>query len=155
MRLILALLVALGFATVAQADGTSSLGTTFCALVQDGESAVDLNSLLTPSLAQHIAQAQAKNDAIQAAAPDEKPPLGDGIPWMSWQDRPDTCTAAATTTAGDKAEMTIEYRFSDSPESNYSDTLLLAKDGDGWLIDDIRYSDGQTLRTVLQTAFEL
>ena len=81
--------------------------------------------LLTPDLAATIADAQQRSDTIQAAAPDEKPPLGDGVPWSSWTDYADGCEVGVPEGDETKTMVPIGHRFSDSPDADYLDHLLL------------------------------
>ena len=54
----------------------------FC-LARIGNDMAPVEGLLTPGLTSAIAAAEAENAVIAAQHPDEKPPLGDGIPWQS------------------------------------------------------------------------
>jgi hypothetical protein len=133
-----------------------SFGTTFCkASLEDDMSPVE--AALTPDLAKIIAEAQAKNAELQAAAPDEKPPLGDGLPWRSWTDYADGCEVGAISEEAGKSLVEIRYSFTTSPDANYADYLVLipANTGsDSWQLDDIKRIDGTTLRSILAAAFE-
>lgn len=133
---------------------TLELGTQFCSLVQEGEQSITLDALLSPSLAGAVSAALARNDAIQAAAPDEKPPLGDGIPWMSWPDRPDTCTVGAAAPGDHEAILPISYGFNNAPQAAYTDSLVLVQEGGTWRVDDVILINEQHLRTILETAFQ-
>lgn len=150
-----ALLFVMPSSVLAQdALSTFHLGGQFCRLVQEGEQAIPLDSLLSPSLAEAVSAALARNDAIQAAAPGEKPPLGDGIPWASWPDRPDICTIGAATLGNDEAILPISYGFANAPEAAYTDRLVLVHEGGTWRVDDVILIDDQHLRTILETAFQ-
>lgn len=133
---------------------TFQLGTQFCRLVQQGEQLIPIETLLSTALAGDVSAALAKNDEIQSQAPDEKPPLGDGIPWASWPDRPDTCTIGAAAVNGDHATLPIAYGFTNAPDAAYSDTLVLVRQEGVWRVDDVILIDDQQLRTLLQTAFQ-
>lgn len=128
------------------------LGVMFCALQLEGDSAT-LESLLTPTLAAAIARAESVSAAAAAVAPDEKPPLGDGIPWASYPDRPDSCRVSNIAETGTSAEVTLRYGFAASPEADFADTLRAAQvetaGVQGWLIDDVVYADGATLSKAL------
>jgi hypothetical protein len=110
---------------------------------------------LTPDLAAIIADAEAKNAKIQADAPDEKPPLGDGLPWRSWTDYADGCEVGAITEDASKTLVEIRYSFAAAPDANYTDQLVLvpATTGSGWLLDDVKLMDEMTLRSALAAAF--
>lgn len=135
----------------------ADFGATFCKGSLDNDMAA-IEAALTPDLASVIAEAEAKNAEIQAAAPDEKPPLGDGLPWRSWPDYADGCEVGAITTDGDKTLVEIRYSFSTSPDANYTDQLVLIPAADtpvSWQLDDVRLIDDMTLRSALAGAFAL
>ena len=140
--------------TSAAESTPADFGAAFCkASLDDDMAAID--SALTPDLANIIADAEAKNAKIQAAAPDEKPPLGDGLPWRSWTDYADGCNVGAVTEDAGKALVEIRYSFATAPDANYTDQLVLmpATTGSGWLLDDIKLMDDMTLRSALAAAF--
>ena len=80
-------------------DDAVAMAQAFCSLrtVEGGNA---LMHLVSPSLREEIGKALAENAKMQEAAPDEKPPLGDGIPWHSRPDVSDTCEAGAVTAEG-------------------------------------------------------
>jgi hypothetical protein len=132
----------------------ADFGAAFCkASLDDDMSAI--YSDLTPDLAAIIADAEAKNAKIQADAPDEKPPLGDGLPWRSWTDYADGCEVGAITEDASKTLVEIRYSFAAAPDANYTDQLVLvpATTGSGWLLDDVKLMDEMTLRSALAAAF--
>src|SRR5262245_6897934 len=63
---------------------------TFCMAMTIGDMTM-ISDYLTPELYAAIGQALLKNDEIQKLHPDEKPPLGDGVPWASYQDAVENC----------------------------------------------------------------
>lgn len=112
-------------------------------------------ALFTPDLAETVRHAIALNDEIQAAHPDEKPPLGDGLPWRSWTDSASTCLVEGVKEEGNTASVTIRYGFDDTPDADYSDTLILTNLGGGdWRLADIELVDGARFRDILETAFD-
>lgn len=131
------------------------LGDLFCkASLSDDMSLIDADR--SPSLAAAIAEAEAKNTQIQASAPDEKPPLGDGLPWRSWQDFADGCAVGSIFQTADRVFVEISYSFSESPDANYTDQLVLvrsAEDADSWQLDDVIFAAGMTMRSSLASAF--
>lgn len=133
---------------------TFHLAASFCSFVQNGKIGSTVEKLATPALAEAIDRAMARNAAIQAGAPDEKPPLGDGIPWTSWPDRPNGCTIDAITVSGERASLPISYGFADASIAPFTDTLVLQRTPGGRRIDDVMFVDGQSLTMVLQTAFD-
>ena len=116
--------------------------------------------LLSLDLKAAIAEAYARNAAYEAANPGDKPPLGDGLPWRTWPDYADGCTVADGTVEREEATVVINYTFSDYPDANYSNHLVLrpASFADGttvvWRIDDVELGEGRTLRSTLISAFE-
>lgn len=154
--LTLAAILLLPGATFAAESTPENFGATFCkASLEDDMSPV--LAALTPDLTAVIAEAEAKNAEIQAAAPDEKPPLGDGLPWRSWPDYADGCEVGIISEDAGTTLVEIRYSFTSSPDANYTDQLVLipATAGtDSWQLDDIKLIDGMTLRSVLAGAFE-
>ncbi|WP_196257890.1 hypothetical protein [Pelagibacterium limicola] len=105
---------------------------------------------LSPALLEAIAAADAVSQLYVDAYPDEKPPLGDGIPWQAWPDYADACTPGDPLYDGDEATVAITYTFIEYPDATYSDELRFVRvDGD-WLIDDVIYAENTlTLRSIL------
>lgn len=153
--LALAAILLLPTAALAAESTPADLGATFCkASLEDDMAPVE--AALTPDLAAVIAEAEAKNAEIQAAAPDEKPPLGDGLPWRSWSDYADGCEVGTITEEAGKTLVEIRYSFASSPDANYADQLVLipaTTGSDSWQLDDIKLIDGMTLRSALAGAF--
>jgi hypothetical protein len=115
-----------------------------------------VQGLLTPALTQAIADAEKSNADWEARNPGEKPPLGDGIPWQTWQDYAPECTVGAP---GPQGSAELHYHFPDAPDADFVDTLLLVRVEDPsigqpvWRIDNVKYSDGGDLRAALLSAF--
>ena len=134
------------------------VGQVFC-IARLGNDMAPVEGLLTSGLKIAIAEAQAKNDAIQQAHPDEKPPLGDGIPWQSFPDHADQCKPGAVSPTMDEAAVAIDYAFKDYPDANFTDALKLKLIDDPtigtkvWRIDNVSYATEGDLRTVLISAF--
>ncbi|MDC9825718.1 hypothetical protein PRN20_18445 [Devosia sp. ZB163] len=135
------------------------IGEIFC-IAREGNDMTPVEGLLTAELKSAIAEAEAKNDTIQKATPDEKPPLGDGIPWQAFPDYADTCTPGAVTLTPGEASVAIDYAFKDYPDANFSDSLMLKQVDDPatgasfWRIDNLAYATEGDLRTVLSSVFE-
>jgi hypothetical protein len=117
-------------------------------------------ALTTPVLATAIAYAEARSDVIQRAAPDEKPPLGDGLPWQSYPDYAAECTVGDYSSSATMSGIKIHYGFPEAPEANFTDTLVLVpvpvEPGmEPFLrIDDVVYAAGGTLRESLDASFD-
>ncbi|MFH1797436.1 MAG: hypothetical protein ABIK36_09010 [Pseudomonadota bacterium] len=139
-------------------SAAAAFGAAFC-LMKDNPPGADLLVLVTPSLADEIGKALAKNDEIQKAHPDEKPPLGDGIPFQSFPDVSPKCQVGKVEGEGTGAVVEIRHGFPDTPRADYADRIVL---GEGWTkgalgIDDVLYGEeggGGTLRRTLAEAFE-
>jgi len=137
----------------------SQIGEIFCISRLGNDDSI-LRGVLSDELRTLIDYSEARNQTIAAAHPDEKPPLGDGIPWGSFPDYAPKCTLASTAVDGDAARIAISYAFPDEPSADFTDTLVLklvAHPYDPatgiWRIDDVRYTTSSTLREVLATAF--
>lgn len=95
--------------------------------------------LFTPPFAQLVDDALEHSKKIAAARPDEKPPLGDGIPYQSYPDGAPVCEVGAVGDAGEKWRVEIHRRFPDNPSADWTDRLVLADWHGRLLIDDILY----------------
>lgn len=139
-------------------SAAAAFGAAFCQM-KDNPSGADLMVLVTPSLADEIGKALAKNDEIQKAHPDEKPPLGDGIPFQSFPDVSPKCQVGTVEGEGTGAVVEIRHSFPETPRADYSDRIVL---GEGWTkgtlgIDDVLYGEeggGGSLRKTLAEASE-
>lgn len=133
-------------------------GEIFC-LTRLGNDMAPIEAVLTPDLKTAIDDARAKDDAWGTEHPGEKPPLGDGIPWQSWQDYADQCTVGDIEKSDADAKVTINYAFSSDASANFSDTLVLKPVDDKesgarlWRLDNVAYGSGSDLRTELISAF--
>ena len=137
-------------------EDATAMAQAFCALRTVDWGSARIN-LVSPSLAEAIEVAMQENDRIQAAAPDEKPPLGDGIPWQSYPDVADSCDVGQVSHEGEAALVEVKYGFSDNADAGWSDRLVLVSgEGGVVLVDDVRYGpegDSDTLRGVLVGVF--
>jgi hypothetical protein len=135
------------------------IGQIFC-LSRLGSDEGPITGILSPELTAAIGDAWSKNDAWAAAnPPDEKPPLGDGIPWQAWPDYAATCTVGLATLMKTDAKVEIAYGFPESPDADFTDTLLLKRVTsefglEQWRIDNIAYATGGDLKASLAGAFE-
>lgn len=134
------------------------IGEIFC-LARIADDMAPVEGLMTPGLKAAIAEAEAANAAIVAAAPDDKPPLGDGIPWSSWPDYAPRCTPQAAELMMDEARVPIGYRFPDEPTADYTDYLWLRLVDEPltnrrvWRIDNLAYATEGDPRSALRLAF--
>lgn len=127
----------------------------FCKASQARETS-KLKHLLTPSLLHAWEDAETKNAEAQKAAPDDKPPFGDGIPTQAFQDYAENCMPGKITTQKDVTLIEIRHEFPKDKHSNWTDRLALKQDGIVWLIDDIHFAPKyrDTLRKTLAEAFK-
>jgi hypothetical protein len=152
-------LAPLTFAAPAFAGGADDLAASFCAtrLKSDAEA---VKPMLTPSLLAIIKDAEERNDIIAKGNPDEKPPLGDGVPYQSFPDVPEVCEPGTPVERAGLTEVPLKYSFKDSPDAGWTDTLILSDDDGKLLINDVHYqgsADGSAivgLREVLNGAFD-
>lgn len=155
MRMILSFAVAAVLsaspAAAQESDPGALIGRLFCQMRSEGEPAI--RYLLTRSLLTEIDKALAKNDVIAAARPDEKPPLGDGVPFQAYQDFAPECRVA---TIDGGPDVNVEHVFPDQPAGNWTDRLVVVTEDGLAKIDDILYGPEKFetgLREVLATAF--
>jgi len=155
--------IALALATLpASAQMTTispeQVGQVFC-IARLGNDMAPVTGLLTAGLAEAIATAEKKGAEWEARNPGEKPPLGDGIPWQTYQDYAPQCTVGTVRAENGKATVNINYAFPDAPDANFIDQLALVQVDDPavgapvWRIDDVEYSDGANLRAAIVSAF--
>jgi hypothetical protein len=150
------LAVALFPGVVTASDDPRAVGEAFCKARLGNDEAATLG-LLTPALREAIKEAEARRDIIAKAAPDEKPPLGDGIPYQAFPDVAETCEVIET--AG-QSEVQVRYSFADAPDAGWTDRLKLVTEGGKVLVDDVIYANvanGEPdlgLRQVLFEAFD-
>ena len=145
---------------LAQSPGLSpeQLGQIFC-LSRVASDAGPIAGLLTPNLEAAIAEAELQNAEIAAQQPDEKPPLGDGIPWQAWPDYAAKCEAGPAELMMDEARIAISYNYPEAPEAKYTDYLWLRLVDEPvtgqrvWRIDNVAYATDGDLRTALVSAF--
>lgn len=130
------------------------IGQIFC-LSRLGSDEGAITGLLSPDLSATLDAAWSKSHQWATANPGEKPPLGDGIPWQAWPDYAAECTVGLATLMQTDAKVEISYGFPDSPDADFTDTLLLKRLSDEtgsithWRIDDVAYATGGDLRAAV------
>lgn len=164
LRLFAALLTAAMVAGVAPARadataGAKKLGDLFCLVAMNARDGGEFGRLylVTRSLGAAIDEAIRKNDEIAVAQPGDKPPLGDGVPFQSYPDTPPVCHAGKFTEADGKQTVEIQYIFTDTPDANWTDRLVLASEDGRLRIDDVLFgteSSGGGLRSALVELFK-
>lgn len=134
------------------------IGQIFC-ISRLGNDMAPVEGLLTTELRGAIAEAEARNAALQQAHPDDKPPLGDGIPWQAFPDYAAECNVGAVAIDADRATVDIAYGFPDYPDASFTDHLQLIRVAQPdlpeplWRIENIGYATEGNLRSVLVSAF--
>lgn len=153
---VLSLMLAATGGAVAQENDVEPYVQAFCGL-READGGAGRLYLLSPSLAAVVQEALAKNAELQAATPDEKPPLGDGVPYQSQPDAAPSCEPGAVTADGGATIAEVVYSFPDDAAAGWTDRLVLVEgEGGVYVIDDIRYGsegDEDTLRHTLEQAF--
>lgn len=153
---VLAMTLATTFVASAQDADVDAYVQAFCGL-READGGAGRIYLLSPGLTEVVTAALEKNAAIQAKTPDEKPPLGDGVPYQGFQDYAPVCEPGASVAEGDKVVAEVKYAFPDEEGAKATDRLVLVKgEGGVYVIDDIRYGaegDENTLRSALAGAF--
>jgi len=132
------------------------LGDLFCLVGKSGRDGGEFGRmyLVTRALGSAIDEAVSKSDAIAKAAPDEKPPLGDGVPFASYTDEAPVCHAGKFAEADGKQTIEVEYIFADTPDANWTDRLVLVTEDGRPRVDDVLYgTSGDGLRKALVELF--
>lgn len=136
------------------------IGQIFC-IGRLGNDMSPVSGVMNDDLGALIDDAFARSNAYLDDHPGDKPPMGDGVRWSSFPDYADGCTVGEDAQIRDLvAYVVINYTFSDYPEANYSDTLMLLpnypENGPPyiWRIYDIQLGDGTTTRESLYAAIE-
>ncbi len=153
-------LVLTALAVPAAADEPATqLAEAFCAarLAYDEEA---IRALLSADLLDLIARAEEVDARIAAAEPDEKPPLGDGIPYTSYWDAPESCTPGAVINHATASSVEVVYSYAGEPDWGWTDRLVVVPVEDRLAIDDVLFhkreeSDEQhTMRGSLEWVLE-
>ncbi|MCV0396126.1 MAG: hypothetical protein K5872_04890 [Rhizobiaceae bacterium] len=132
----LVLAVAPGIAKAGPDDATA-VAERFCALQAKGDDAA-LRPMLSTALADLLSEAEERNAIIASGAPDEKPPLGDGIPWRTFPDVTEACAPASVRETDNATLVAVRYRIA-GEEAGWKDTLVLRRENGRLAIDDVMY----------------
>lgn len=157
--LVVALTMAAAAARADNSGDAKKLGDLFCLVgmnARDGGEFARIY-LVTRPLAVAIDAAQKRSDAIAAAAPGDKPPLGDGVPFQSYADSAPVCHAGTFAEADGKQTVAVEFIFPDTPDGNWTDRLVVVPEDGRLRIDDVLYDDkgsGGSLREALVAVFD-
>lgn len=126
-------------AAAAEQGSPEALGEVFCELTRR-DVGKGLLYIFVPPFAQLVDDALARSDEIGAANPDEKPPLGDGIPFQSFPDLAPVCEVGAVKDGPRSKYVDIHHKFPDATGADWTDRLVLVRwNGGAWMIDDILY----------------
>lgn len=163
MKLVLSALALTALVTPTNAQmvtlAPEQIGEIFC-ISSTGNDMAPVTALLTDAMAAAISEAVSRNDSSIAAAPGDKPPLGDGLPWRSQPDYAHKCEVMSATISGRDATVELRYSFSDAPDASYIDALQLRQVEvelglpPFWRIDNVDFhGNGGTMRQALIDAF--
>jgi hypothetical protein len=144
--LALAAMLAVGAGT-ANADTQSDaqqLGRIFCVLGRSDGGQFGRMYLLSRSLTQLVNDALKKNDEIASAKPNDKPPLGDGIPYQSFPETAPVCKPGKLTDKGREQVLEIAYSFPETSIDGWTDQLVLIAEDGRLRIDDVLFGIGET-----------
>ena len=100
------------------------IGQIFC-IGRLGNDMSPVSGVMNDDLGALIDDAFARSNAYLDSHPGDKPPMGDGVRWSSFPDYADGCTVGDASVRDLVAYVVINYTFSDYPEANYADTLML------------------------------
>jgi hypothetical protein len=156
MRRLAALPLALVLAAPSLAAETTAphvVAEMFCMARTVGDMSL-VSDYLSAELYAAIGTALVRNDEIQKQFPDDKPPLGDGVPWASYPDAVPNCAVDYEAAKSTPATVPITYSFPDAPDAGWTDTLVLVEVDGNWELNDVLYQDGGRLTEVLAFAFE-
>jgi hypothetical protein len=145
-------------ASVARADTQADaqlLGTIFCTLGKSDGGQFGRMYLLSRSLTQLVNDALKKNDEIASAKPNEKPPLGDGIPYQSFPDSAPVCEPGKLTDKGREQVLEINYSVPDAADAKWTDQLVLIAEDGRLRIDDVLFGTGDTGNGLRKTLTDL
>lgn len=96
---------------------------------------------LTPDL---VALAQAY---LARPVPNDEPPVIDGDPFTDAQDTPKRFTVGEVSVSGTEARAEISFSWEGGETTRA--TLVLRRSREGWLVDDVAYPEGTSMRKLL------
>src|SRR6218665_81573 len=88
------------------------IGQVFC-IGSLGNDMSPVNGVLSEDLTSLIHNAFVRNNEYLLDHPGDMPPMGNGVPWRSWQDYADGCTVGDASVGDLIATVVINYTFSD------------------------------------------
>lgn len=129
----------------------------FCNYTKTGNDDIP-QQRLTTQLAADIEAAKKVNDKFVNAAPSDKPPLGDGIPFQALQDTATGCEVRTISKTADGKLAEIRHMFPSEPSADWSDYLVLKNEDGMWRIDNVVFEkpeSAHSLRSSLKTISEM
>ncbi len=132
-------------ATTARAQditAAEALAIEYCAAaIRFDEAAAEI--LMSPALRSLIAEARSANDAYLTKYPEDKPPLGDGLPLTGYQDAAESCLPESVT----ESSAVLVFAPASSPTDIWRDQIEFEVQADGTLaVSDILYAPDLTQR---------
>jgi len=115
----------------------ANLVASFCALQANDSLALPPAYLFSRELRRAVADGLKARRRDERRHPDEKPVLGDGIPYRSYPDAPTRCLAGRTVS---RAPLVVEVRYALPGQGGWRDRLLLRRVGGRLRIDDVLYA---------------
>ncbi|EJL81184.1 hypothetical protein PMI16_04790 [Herbaspirillum sp. CF444] len=136
--IVVAILSVVALHASAQAPDTPALQVAkqFCAWHNKNQLDRRYRSLVTPSLQDKIRKVELLEEKFHKKHPNEKGPLGDGIPFRGLPDW-GICRVGNIRKTANTATIHVLYKYSRTELS--SDHLLLKKELGQWKIDDVLY----------------
>ena len=116
---------------------SAQVGEIFCDARLSGDMA-PVMAILTPELAA----------IIQKAAP-AGVDLATAVPWQSSSDYANQCQAVGAQGTFDSPELVIAFGYDDASKAGYADSLVMRFVDERLRIDDVKYTNGGTLREKL------
>jgi len=157
MRSVLVALMFAGFVVASAHADPLALAEAFCAAQESGDRE-RLRPLMTPDLATVVAEAEARNKAVEESSPDVVAPLAAGVPYQSFAEPAENCAPGAVSESANLTLVDVVYTEGESGE--WTDRLVLKLDGGRLGIDDILFASFPTdtyqagLRRVLADSFD-
>jgi hypothetical protein len=97
-----------------------------------------LSPWLSDGLEARLDAARREQTRFRAGNPGEKPPLVDGCLFASLFEGPTAFEVGAATTGNGIARVPVQFRY--GSEASWQDVIVLTRDGDRFVIDDIEFA---------------
>ena len=146
LALVATLALGAGMARADTQSDATQLGRIFCVLGKSDGGQFGRMYLLSRSLTQLVNDALKKSDEIASAKPNEKPPLGDGIPYQSFPETAPACKPGKLTDKGREQVLEIAYSFPNTAIDGWTDQLVLIAEDGRLRIDDVLFGTGENAK---------